>query len=391
MIEESAMSAKILFEPFKLKNLILPNRIVMAPMTRSKAPTHIPNQAMADYYQRRATGGVGLIITEGTVINHPAGHGYPDVPNMYGEEALTGWRHVVEQVHAAGGIIFPQLWHVGSVRQQKIHQNQGLDNPKHCCHCDHPEVPGYGPSAIPHPYVKNAEVPQVLSQNDIEIIIQAYAKAAKEAKDIGFDGVELHGAHGYLIDQFFWDYTNRRTDKYGGKTLAARTQFAVEVIAAVRQAVGNDFPICLRFSQWKLGDYQAKLAKTPQELAEFLQPLTNAGVDIFHCSTRYFSEPEFTDSNLNLAGWVKKLSGKPSITVGSVGLDNDFMNTFLGESTNISKHSLDNLFTRLDKQEFDLVAIGRMLLANPDLPRKISQARFNEIVPFSKEHTEELY
>lgn len=380
-----------LFKPFKLKNLTLPNRIVMAPMTRSKAPKHIPTKAMADYYQRRAAGGVSLIITEGTAINHPASHGYPEVPNIYGKEALAGWRQVVDQVHAAGGFIFPQLWHVGSVRQRKIHQNQGVDNPQHCCHCDHPEVPGYGPSAIPHPFVKNAEVPQVLNQTDIDLIIQAFAKAAKDAKETGFDGIELHGAHGYLIDQFFWDYTNKRTDKYGGKTLAARTQFAVEIITAVRKSVGNDFPLAFRFSQWKLGDYNAQLAKTPKELENLLVPLTNAGVDIFHCSTRYFSEPEFSDSDLNLAGWTKKLSGKPAITVGSVGLDNDFMNSYFGEKTNISKSSFDDLLKRLDHQEFDLVAIGRMLLANPDLPQKIQQERFAEIVPFSNEYIEKLY
>lgn len=385
------MLIELLFKPFKLKNLILPNRIVMAPMTRSKSPQHIPTLAMADYYQRRAAGGVSLIITEGTAIDHPASHGYPDVPNIYGKEALAGWRQVVDKVHAAGGLIFPQLWHVGSVRQQKKHQNEGIDNPQHCCLCDHPEIPGYAPSAIPHPFVKNAEVPQVLNQTDIDLIIQAFAKAAKDAQDIGFDGIELHGAHGYLIDQFFWDYTNKRTDKYGGKTLADRTQFAVEIISAVRKAVGNDFPIALRFSQWKLGDYNAKLAKTPKELEDFLTPLINVGVDIFHCSTRYFVEPEFPNSNLNLAGWTKKLSGKPAITVGSVGLDNDFMNTYFGEKTNISENSFDNLLERLEAQEFDLVAIGRMLLANPDLPQKIKQERFTEIMPFSKEYIEKLY
>ncbi len=298
------MSVDLLFKPFAIKNLKLGNRVVMAPMTRSKSPQHIPTKEVADYYQRRAEGGVGLIITEGTIIDHKAGHAYPDVPNIFGKDALAGWEQVVKQVHAAGGLIFPQLWHVGSTRQRKTHENQGIDNPKHCCHCDHPEIPGYGPSPVPHPFVDNAEIPQTLNQQDINEIMDAFAKAAKDAKEIGFDGIELHGAHGYLIDQFFWDYTNKRTDKYGGKSLADRTQFAVEVISAVRKAVGDDFPISLRFSQWKLGDYNAKMAKTPQELEAFLVPLTHAGVDIFHCSTRRFSEPEFQGSNLNLGGWV---------------------------------------------------------------------------------------
>lgn len=385
------MSFDLLLKPFSIGNLKLANRLVMAPMTHNKSPRHIPGKEVADYYRRRAEGGVGLIITEGTVIDHKAGHAYPDVPNIFGEDALAGWEHVVKEVHAAGGLIFPQLWHVGSVRQRHKHENQGIDNPKHCCHCDHPEIPGYGPSPVPHPYVSNAEIPQVLSQQDIDEIINAFAKAAKDAKNIGFDGIELHGAHGYLIDQFFWDLTNKRTDKYGGKTLAARTQFAVEVIRAVREAVGDDYPISFRLSQWKLGDYNAKMAKTPEELEKFLKPLTKAGVDIFHCSTRRFFDAEFTGSTLNLAGWVKKLTGKPTITVGSIGLDNDFVNTYIGEEAKISENSIDKLIVRLKLDEFDLVAVGRMLLANPDWLQKIEKGNFDKIVPFSKEHVDKLY
>lgn len=385
------MSIDLLFESFSVSQLKLPNRFVMAPMTRSQSPKHIPTSAVANYYGRRASGGVGLIITEGTAIDHPAAHGYPDVPNFFGLDALNGWQQVVKEVHTAGGFIFPQLWHVGSVRQQKKHQNQGVDNPKHCCECDHAEIPGYGPSAIPHPYVKSAETPRELSQKDIEDIIKAYAKAAKDAKDVGFDGVEIHGAHGYLIDQFFWESTNKRVDQYGGKTLTERTRFAVEVIKAVRIAVGEAFPISFRFSQWKLGDYQAKLAKTPEELEAFLKPLTDAGVDLFHCSTRRFYEPEFPGSNLNLAGWTKKITGKPTITVGSIGLDNDFVNTFKGENTKLSEQSFNALIEKLKANEFDLAAVGRMLLANPDLPQKIKLNDFNNIVTFTNEHIKNLY
>lgn len=379
------MLKDLLFEPFKLGNLELDNRIIMAPMTRSQSPNHIPTEEAAKYYAARAKGGVGLIITEGTGINHPATHAYPDVPNLFGKEALAGWKRVVDEVHAAGGKIFPQLWHVGSVRQRTDHENQGADNPKHCCHCNHPEVPGYGPSPVPHPYVENAEVPQTLTQQDIDEIINAYANAAKDAKQIGFDGLELHAAHGYLIDQFFWDATNQRTDKYGGNTLADRAQFAVEVVRAVRKAVGPDFPISFRISQWKLGDYSAKMAKTPEELKDFLALLVDAGVDVFHCSTRRFYEPEFPGSNLNFAGWVKKLSGKPAITVGSVGLDNDFVNTFAGKETKIEDKTIEQLLERLEKQEFDLVALGRMLLANPDWAEKMRNGKLNEIIPFSQD------
>lgn len=160
-------------------------------------------------------------------------------------------------------------------------------------------------------------------------LINAFAKAAADAKRLGFDGVELHGAHGYLIDQFFWKETNRRTDEYGGD-LTGRTRFASRIIHAVRKAVGSRFPIIFRFSQWKTGHYDAKLAYTPEELEAFLAPLTDAGVDIFDCSTRRFWEPEFEGSRLNLAGWTRKLTGKPTISVGSVGLKGDFTNAFDG-------------------------------------------------------------
>src|ERR1019366_3011802 len=135
----------------------------------------------------------------------------------------------------------------------------------------------------------------------INDVTRAFGEAAASAQRLGFDGVEIHGAHGYLLDQFFWHVTNRRTDGYGGD-LPARTRFAVEVIREIRSRVTADFPVCLRYSQWKLQDYNAKLANSPNELERFLAPLTDAGVDLFHCSQRRIWEPEFEGSSLNLAG-----------------------------------------------------------------------------------------
>ncbi|RXZ78379.1 hypothetical protein EBB07_27115 [Paenibacillaceae bacterium] len=215
-------------------------------------------------------------------------------------------------------------------------------------------------------------------------MVQAYAEAAADAKRIGFDGVELHGAHGYLIDQFFWEVTNKRTDRYGGD-IASRTQFAVEVIEAVRKAVGPDFPILLRISQFKIDAYTAKLAKTPEQLEQFLTPLVKAGVDIFDCSTRHFWEPEFEGSPLNFAGWVKKLSGKPVITVGSVGLNIDVN----GQQTEDSK--IEAVIEKLDNKEFDLVAVGRAMLADPEWTEKIRTGRGEEVIPLSAEALAKLY
>ncbi len=366
-----------LFTNFKLGNLTLPNRIVMAPMTRCKSPNNQPNELNVDYYQKRAKGGTGLIITEGTCIDHEGAHGYPNVPSFFGETSLAGWKKVVDAVHKENGIIFPQLWHVGSVRRKGMPPNH--------------EAPSYGPSSITHPYLLQqgtnkfgAPMPPVeMTQNDIDHVIKGFADAAKNAQLLGFDGIEVHAAHAYLLDQFFWSHTNKRTDKYGGKTLADRVTFGVEVIRAIREAVGDDFPLIMRISNWKFGQFDAKDAKTPHELAHFLTPFVEAGVDAFHCSAHrfYIAEyPKYSDT-LNYAGWVKKLSGKPTITVGSVGIDKAFPDSFLGVKSMPS--IMDNLAVSLNNDEFDLVALGRALLADAELPNKLKNHLFNDIIPFN--------
>lgn len=364
-------STEALFRPFQLQGLTLANRIVMAPMTRSHSPEGVPGADVAAYYRRRAEGEVGLIITEGTFVNHPAAGFDPNVPHFYGDRALAGWRRVVEEVHAAGGLIFPQLWHVGMVVSPGLQPRDGIRP--------------IGPSGFSKPGERTGEP---MTQADIDAVIEAFAKGARDAKDLGFDGVELHGAHGYLIDQFFWEATNQRSDKYG-RDLVSRTRFATEIIRAVRADVGPDFPVVLRWSQWKLQDFDAKLARTPQELEQFLQPLVDAGVDAFHCSTRRFWEPEFAGSDLNLAGWTKKLTGKPVITVGSVTLNEDLMTSF-GTTNTASVTGIDNLLDRLGRDEFDLVAIGRSLIVNPAWPGIVRRGALNELLPFNRSVLAEL-
>ena len=358
-----------LFSPFAIRDLKLANRIVMAPMTRSFSPGGIPGPDVARYYQRRAEGGVGLIVTEGTYPPYPAAGFDPRVPHLYGEEALAGWREVVHQVHDAGGKIFSQIWHVGMVYgPPRAAPPEG--------------VRPVGPSGLKKPGERGGEP---MAQADIDTVIEAYGIAAANAKQVGFDGVELHGAHGYLIDQFFWEGTNQRTDRYGGD-LVSRTRFAVEVIEEVRRRIGPDYPLALRFSQWKLQDYEAKLARTPAELAAFLQPLCDAGLDLLHCSTRRFWEPEFAGSNLNLAGWTKKLTGKPTITVGSVTLGEDFLKSF-GTNDTASIIGIDELLERLERGEFDLVAIGRSLISNPSWPERVRSRRAERVAPVQPERT----
>ena len=356
---------EILYQPISLGNLKLSNRIVMAPMTRGFSPNGVPGADVAGYYKRRAENEVGLIITEGTLINHPAAAQGLGKPNFHGQAALDGWSHVVESVHKAGGKIIPQLWHVGTARQ--INE----ENPN-------PTALPIGPSGID--VVSGEKVTDPMTLLEINEIVKAFAQAASDAKDLGFDGIELHGAHGYLIDQFFWKKTNQRQDQYGGD-LISRSRFAVEIVRACRQAVGPDFPIVFRYSQWKMGNYDAKLAETPDELAAFLVPLVEAGVDIFHCSTRRYWEPEFEGSALNLAGWTKKITGKPTITVGSVGLDANFI-SFFTEGKGAKATSVTPLVERLQKKEFDAVAVGRGLLADPAWATKVHQNRTEELIPF---------
>jgi 2,4-dienoyl-CoA reductase-like NADH-dependent reductase (Old Yellow Enzyme family) len=360
-----------LFEPLTIGPLHLPNRIVMAPMTRSFSPGGVPGPDVAAYYKRRAEGGVGLIVTEGTYVPHPAAGFDSRVPHFYGDEALAGWRGVLEKVHNAGGRIFPQLWHVGMV------YGPGHGEPG--------AVQAVGPSGLKKP---GEAVGEPMSQAEIDAVIEAFGQAAANAQALGFDGLELHGAHGYLIDQFFWAGTNQRTDKFGGD-LVRRTRFAVEIIQEVRRRVGRDFPVALRFSQWKLQDFEARLARSPSELEAFLRPLADAGVDLFHCSTRRFWQPEFEGSDLNLAGWTRKLTGKPTITVGSVTLSDEFVKSFATDET-AGVQGIDDLLARLRRGEFDLVAIGRSLIVNPAWVQKVKAGALGELQPFNRTALGEL-
>jgi 2,4-dienoyl-CoA reductase-like NADH-dependent reductase (Old Yellow Enzyme family) len=363
-----------LFKPFNLGNLSLKNRIVMAPMTRSYSPGNIPNEMNIEYYRQRAAGGVGLIVTEGTCVGHKAANGYPNVPYISGDKPLAGWKKVVEAVHAEGGKIAPQLWHVGAIRRP------GAEGPD-------PELPGYSPSGMA---LAGKVTGHIMTKSDIDDVVDAFVQAAVDAQNIGFDAVEIHGAHGYLLDQFFWQGSNQREDEYGGSMLN-RSRIVIEIVQGIRKACGADFTIILRWSQWKQQDYAAKLCLTPEELEKFLLPLSEAGVDIFHCSTRRFWEPEFEGSDLNLAGWTRKITGKPCITVGSVGLNSDFLPES-GETNFKSGEpaSIDNLIHRMNNDEFDLVAVGRALITNPDWANKVKNAEMDKLKPYETEALKKL-
>ena len=363
-----------LFDPTTLGPLELRNRIVMAPMTRSRSLGGVPGNGMAQYYARRARAGVGLIITEGVSIDRPFAVDDPNVPKFHGQEALTAWAEVVDAVHGEGGKIIPQLWHVGAFAGGRSAWRE-----------DEPGVES--PSGLQAP---RHERGHAMTDSDIQATLWAYEAAARNAVELGFDGVEIHGAHGYLIDQFMWEQTNQRSDDFGGSEVASRMRFATEVVSVVRRAVPPDFPVLFRFSQFKQQDYNARLARTPAELEAMLHPLVDAGVSAFHASQRRFWDPEFGGSPLNLAGWAKKVSGLPSITVGSVGLSGDYIsNRASGEVSEPS--SFEQLIERLDNDEFDLVAVGRALLMDPCWVEKVRDGREDELKPFDVSALAEYY
>lgn len=361
-----------LFEPFALKSVELANRVVMAPMTRNRSPGGVPDDAVCAYYQRRAEAGVGLIVTEGVGVDHGAALGggsmkERDVPFLYGEAALAGWRKVVDAVHLAGGKIFPQLWHMGPLREDGTGP--------------YPHAPSSRPSGLWGPVGRKSTVPAAyvervlperpaMSESDIADVIEAFAGAARNAVDVGFDGIAIHGAHGYLIDAFLWEETNRRTDIWG-TNLAGRTRFASEIVAAVRRAVGPAVPIMFRFSQWKQQDYEAVLADDPAGLEALLAPLVDAGVDVLDASTRRFEQPAFAGSDRTLAGWAKEVTGLPTMAVGGVGLSLDLYESYAaGASAAID--NLDVVRRLIDRGEFDLIGVGRALIADPEWIRKVA-------------------
>lgn len=356
-----------LFEPFTVKSLTAPNRFAMAPMTRSASPGGVPGENVAAYYRRRAAGGVGLIITEGVFIPHDAAGGQSSVPRLTGDDSLAGWSSVTDAVHQEGSVIAAQLWHQGVER--------GVD-PEF-----NPDVESVSPSGLAGDASPRG---RALQTGELAPLAGQYATAALNARAAGFDAVELHGAHGYLLDQFLWERTNVRADGYGGSA-TDRVRFPVEVVRAVRAAVGPDFPILYRFSQWKQADYAATLADTPAELERLLEPLVEAGVDVFHPSTRRHYLPAFpdlegADGQLSLAGWTKRVTGLPAIAVGSVGLQTEFKPS---EVRDIEPAPVEAVLRQFANSEFDVIAVGRALLSDPEWVNKLRFGRQDEFVGFN--------
>jgi 2,4-dienoyl-CoA reductase-like NADH-dependent reductase (Old Yellow Enzyme family) len=321
-----------LFDPLKVGALELPNRIIMAPLTRARAGGggRVPNALMAEYYAQRAS--AGLILSEATSVT-PMGVGYADTPGIWSDEQVEGWKQVTDAVHQAGGRIFLQLWHVG-----RISDPQFLNG-------DKPVAPSSikpaGHVSLVRP-IKDYETPRALDLEEIPGVVAAYRKGAENAKKAGFDGVEVHGANGYLLDQFLQDSTNQRTDAYGG-SIENRARLMLEVTDACIEVWGADrvgLHLAPRRDNHDMGD------STPLETFGYVaREMGKRGI-AFICSREAVGDDR-------LGPELKKI-------FGGVYIANEKM----------TKEAAEQLLT---KGEADAVAWGQWFIANPDLPERLKR------------------
>ena len=360
-----------LLEPLRIRRLRLRNRFVMPGMQRYWCVDGAPDHRLRDYYRRRVLGGASLVISESCAIDHPSATKNPTFARI-SPATREAWRACVAGVHEAGGAMFLQLWHQGAV-------NYGGDADSN------PAFVALSPSGLAHP---GESFGRAATEADLDSLKRAFVRGALDAEDIGADGVELHSAHGFLLDQFLWPGTNVRTDRYGGPGITGRARFVAEVAAAVREATGPDFVISVRISQWKESDYDARIVEEPGQLGQLVRMLRAAGADLFHVSTRRFWTPEWDGSDLGLAGWVKSFTDAPVIAVGSVGLDIDVMASLSGQEARPTGASrIDELARRFRRGDFDLVSVGRSQIGDPEWVAKMTHKRISEIRGFRANDT----
>jgi N-ethylmaleimide reductase len=323
-----------LLSSYSLGALTLPNRVLMAPMTRNRAPGHVPNDLMAQYYRQRAS--AGLIITEATQV-HPRGRGYPNTPGIHSAEQVEGWEQVTDAVHAAGGRIVLQLWHVGRVSHTSYHDGGPPLAPS-------PVRLDEGEAFTADGQTAPFSMPRALTTSEVETTVKLYRQGAENARRAGFDGVEIHGANGYLIDQFLQTGTNRRADRYGG-SLENRMRFLFEVVEAVTE-VWDENRVGLRLSPGSTfnGMHDDDPVETFGTVAERLNDYALAYLHVAENDpidgqpARHLVRPRY-DGTLVVAGGYDRASGERVLQDG----------------------------------EADLVAYARHFLANPDLPRRFAQ------------------
>jgi N-ethylmaleimide reductase len=318
-----------LFDPLTLGDLTLPNRVVMAPLTRSRASGggRVPNDLMRAYYEQRA--GAGLIISEATSVD-PMGVGYADTPGIWSDEQTEGWRGIVKAVHAKGGRMFLQLWHVGRISHPLFLNGAQPVAPS--------AVKPQGHISLVRP-ITEYPVPRALTLDEIPGVVAAYRKGAENAKKAGFDGVEIHGANGYLLDQFLQDGTNKRTDRYGG-SIENRARLMLEVAdaaIAVFDAKRVGMHLAPRMDSHDMGD-----STRLETFSYAARELGKRGI-AFICTREYQGDDSISPA-------LKKAFGGPLIAN--------------------EKFTQASAAAALAAGEADAVAFGKLFIANPDLPQR---------------------
>jgi N-ethylmaleimide reductase len=311
---------------------------------RSAQPGNIPQAMNVEYYSQRATNG-GLIITEATQIS-PQGQGYPATPGIHSAGQIAGWQKVVNAVHDKGGLIFLQLWHVGRISHSSLHANNALPVAPSAVR---PAGNAYTADGRMVPF----ETPRALERQEIAAIVDDYKNAAKNAQQAGFDGVEIHGANGYLIDQFLRDKTNLRTDEYGG-SIPNRTRFLDEVAQAVVQVWGGG-RVGVRFSPF--GSFGDMSDSHPEELfALAAAKMAALGLAYIH-----LVEPRQDESpGFDMSRWA-------STSIGTL-----FRDKFPGRIIAAGGYTGDLAESAIGAGEVDAIAFGRNFIANPDLPKRLA-------------------
>ena len=373
-----------LFAAIELSSLKLKNRVVMAPMTRSFCGLEgLPSPDVSAYYAARAAGGVGLIVTEGVVVNMADARGYGGVPGITNDAQVDAWRGVVSAVHAEGGAIAPQLWHAG-----RLAHTRGTGGVQPLAPSAVQAGGAYLDVADPStltgeiPY----ELPRAMTTAEIEIVIQQFADAAVRSVEAGFDAIELHGASGYLIHEFMNPESNQRTDEFGGD-VQRRAEFPVRIVKAIKAAIGADTPVIMRLAQFAINDFEWQTWADPRELAITLKCLVDAGVDLFHASSHRLNTPAFPqlqgETGRSLSAYIKELSGRPTIAVGGVSYSATVFESLGGSECTVTD-PIDAV-EMLEKGNADLIAVGRALISNPDWCHKVEAGEWQSLAPFGRE------
>jgi 2,4-dienoyl-CoA reductase-like NADH-dependent reductase (Old Yellow Enzyme family) len=336
-----------LLSGIEIGNVSIDSRVGLAPMTRTSATeTGLATEDMAQYYANFARGGFSLILTEGTYTDETYSQGYLDQPGIATEEQTEAWKKVVKAVHNQGSKIFVQLMHAGALSQGNRFKDHTVApsavKPKG------EQLPFYGGQG-------EFSTPKEMTEADISHVIQGFVTSAKNAKEAGFDGIEIHGANGYILDQFLTDYTNQREDEYGGST-EKRVQFSIEVVKAVREAVGSHFPVGIRISQTKVNDPDHKWKQGESDAEIIFGRIVQAGVDYIHIPEPQATEPAFGESGPTLVELVKKYGNTIAIANGSL------------EDPKLAE-------TLLKEGKADVITIGKGALANQDWPKKVTNGQ----------------